>query len=124
MELSFFVAKILAIMYVSAGVAVLSGRINCRKILEDFERSSGLTFISGFVTLIIGMLLVQYHNIWVKDWIVVITIIGWISLIKGIMLIAFPQFISYFKGMYKNNRVWGIFMIVFGLLFGYFGFIV
>ena len=124
MELSVLAAKILALTYISAGIAALSGKINFSKMVEDFEKSQGLTFVSGFMTLIIGMLLVQYHNIWVKDWIVLITIIGWISLLKGIMLIVFPQFMSYFKGWYKNTRIWGVFMIAMGILFGYFGFII
>lgn len=123
MELSFLVAKILAILYISAGIAALSGRITFSKIAEDFEKSQGLTFISGFITLIIGMLLVTYHNIWVKNWTVLITIIAWVSLLKGVMLIAFPQSISSFKGWYKNTRIWGVFIIIVGLLFGYFGFV-
>ena len=123
MELSFLVAKIIAILYISAGIAALSGKITFSKIVEDFEKSQGLTFISGFITLIIGMLLVTYHNIWVKNWTVLITIIGWVSLLKGVMLIAFPQSISSFKRWYKNTRIWGIFMIIVGLLFGYFGFL-
>jgi len=124
MELSVLVAKILALTYISAGIAALSGKITFSKIVEDFERSPGLTFVTGFITLIIGMLLIAYHNIWVKNWTVLITIIGWVSLLKGVVLIAFPQFISFFKNWYKNTRAWGIFMIAMGLLFGYFGFII
>jgi predicted MFS family arabinose efflux permease len=124
MELSFLVAKMLAIVYISAGIAAVSGKITFSRIVEDFEKSQGLTFISGFMTLVMGMLLVHYHNIWVKDWTVLITIVAWMSLLKGIMLIVFPQSISSFKGLYKNTRMWGIFMIAIGLLFAYFGFII
>ena len=121
MELSVLVARILALTYISTGIAALSGKITFGKVVESFEKSSGLTFISGFITLAFGMVLITYHNVWVKSWIVLITIIGWMSLLKGFMFIIFPQAISSFKGMYKNNRVWGAIMLVFGLLFGYFG---
>ncbi len=124
MELSVLVSKILAITYISAGIAAISGKIAFSKIVEDFKESQGLTFIIGFITLVIGMLLVEHHNIWVKNWTVLITIISWLALLKGIMLMAFPQSILCFKGMYKNTKNWGIFMIALGLLFGYFGFIV
>lgn len=120
MVLSVLVARILALTYISAGIAALSGKITFGKIVEGFEKSSALTFISGFITLVFGMVLVTYHNIWARSWIVLITIIGWMSLLKGIMLIIFPQYILYFKGMYKNNRVCGIIMLALGLLFGYF----
>lgn len=122
MELSVLAARIFALTYISAGIAALSGRITFSRIAEDFERSPGLTFISGFIALILGMLLVHYHNIWHKDWTVLITIVGWASLLKGIMLIAFPLSILSFKGMYRNTRVWGVFMLAIGLMFGYCGF--
>lgn len=124
MELSLLVARILSLIYIAAGIAALSSKMNFSRILEDFERSPGLTYISGFIALIFGMVLITYHNNWVNNWTVLVTIIGWISVIKGVMLILWPQFISYFKGMYKNNKILGLIMLALGLLFGYFGFIV
>jgi len=123
MEFSILVARILALTYIAAGVAAVRGRITFEKMVEEFERSQALTFVTGFLTIVIGMLMVQYHNIWVRDWTVLITIVGWMSLLKGIMLIAFPQVIVSFKGLYKNTRVWGIVMIVLGGVFGWFGFL-
>jgi len=123
MELSILSAKILALVYISASVAAFSGKMTFAKTVEDFERSSGLTFFAGFIALVIGALLVQYHNIWVRNWTVLITVIGWMSLLKGVMFIAFPRSISFFKGWYQNTRVWGVFMLAFGILFGYFGFV-
>jgi hypothetical protein len=122
MTLSILVAKILALTYISAGIAALSGKITFSQMMEDFERSPGLTFITGFMTLIFGVILVTYHNIWVKNWTVLITLIGWISVLKGIRLIAFPQSNAYFKSWYKNSKVWGICMLFVGIVFGYFGF--
>ena len=123
MGISVLAAKILALVYISVDVGILSGKLKYDKLIEDFETSSGLTYLAGIFTLIIGVLLVEYHNIWVKNWTVLITIIGWVALIKGVMLVAFPQFISYFKNWYKNTRAWSIFIIALGLLFGYFGFL-
>jgi hypothetical protein len=48
-------------------------------------------YVSGFLTLTVGYLLVTFHNIWVKDWPVIITVIGWIALVKGISLLVLPQ---------------------------------
>lgn len=124
MELSILVAKILALYYLAVGVGVLSGKVKADKMIKSFEDSPGLTLISGLFMIIIGALLVEYHNIWVKDWTVLITIIAWAILIKGVLFIAAPQMLYSFKGMYKNMKPsWGIFVIALGLLFGYFGFL-
>jgi len=123
MELSIFVAKIAAILYLSAGVAVLNSQITIDKIMSSFENSQGLTMVSGLFGIIIGMLLIEYHNFWVNDWTVLITIIGWAALFKGILYIAFPKTLFSFKPLFKNMQAWGKFMIALGLFFGYFGFL-
>lgn len=124
MELSVLVAKILALVYIAAGISALRGKPTFKQMIEDFERSPALTYLAGFFTLIFGMILVVYHNHWVKDWTVLITVVGWMALLKGFMLIAFPGYLSGFKNWYKNTRIFGLFMILLGLMFGYFGFVI
>jgi len=121
---SILVAKILALTYISAGIAALSGKISFSKMIEEYENSPALLFVTGFIAISLGMLLVEYHNIWRANWTVLVTLVGWGMLLKGVALIAFPQTLSYFKSWCKNARAWGIFMIALGLLFGYFGFII
>ncbi len=123
MELSILIAQIIAVIYISSGIAVLIGQLNFDNIAADFNRSKALTFVSGAFGIIIGMVLVKYHNNWVKNWTVLITIISWTMLIGGLIVVIFPKSLSYFGKRYKHSRIWGIFMICFGLLFGYFGFL-
>lgn len=124
MELSILVAKIFALYMLAVGVGVLSGKMNVYKMLKSFEDSQGLTLIAGLFSIIIGAILIQYHNIWVKDWTVLITLAGWTTLLKGVLIIACPQSLFYFKGMYKNIKPsLGLLPIIISLLIGYFLFV-
>lgn len=123
MELSILVAKIAALIYLSAGVGALTTKIDYGKVYDDFAKSKGLTYLAGFMALILGMILVQYHNIWVKDWTVLVTILGWLSVIKGVMLIAFPDSMLKFKPVFKNSQFFAFLALALGAIFGYFGFI-
>ena len=123
MELSIFVAKTFAIIYFAAGIGAVTGGLKLEKIVKEFEKSTISAYMAGLFAVIIGMLLIEHHNIWVKNWTVLITLIGWIALLKGVFFIAFPKSISYFKNCYKNNRLWGLLMISISILFGYLGFI-
>jgi len=67
MELSILVAKIIALIYISSSIAVLIGQINFNKIAADFNKSTALTFVAGSFGIIIGMVLVKYHNNWIKN---------------------------------------------------------
>jgi len=124
MELSILIAKIISVIYISSGIAVLIGTINFSDIVNEFEKSSALTFISGCIGIIAGMILVVHHNIWIKNWTVIITIISWIMLVGGVIVVIIPKSLLYMKGFVKDSRLWGIFMILFGIAIGYFGFIV
>ena len=93
------------------------------RLLKDFQNSQALTFMTGFISIVLGMILIETHNFWVQDWTVLVTIIGWSAVIKGFIFIACPKLMIKFKGMYKNSRVYGIILLAIGLLFGYLGFL-
>lgn len=124
MEISYFVAQLLAIVYLSVGIGALSKSFNYIKIYDDFVKSPGLTYVTGFFVILLGYLVVYYHNIWVAKWYVIITIFGWLALVKGIMLVAFPGWLKSFRPLVKGsfgNSV-GYLGLILGLIFAYFGF--
>ena len=123
MELSILIAKIISVIYIASGIAILTGTFKISDFVNEFEKSPTLTFLSGCIGIIFGMILVNYHNIWVKNWTVIITIISWIMLIGGVLVVIVPGALIYMKKLIKDNRLWGVFMLLFGLVLGYFGFI-
>ena len=124
MDLSILVAKIFTLYMLAMGVGIATGKLSVSRMIGDLKESQGLTLIAGFVTLVLGALLVQYHNIWVKDWTVLITILSWGVLIKGFLLVAYPQAIFSAGKMYKNVKSsFGFVFIAAGLILGYFLFV-
>ena len=80
--------------------------------MEEFSRSLGLVFLSGIYTLILGLLVVVSHNLWTSDWRVIITILGWTTLSKGVFLILLPQRISQAASI-STKPWWGIVYLIF-----------
>lgn len=124
MELSIFIARTLGVIYLSVGIGLFLFReiyvLAFRKILE----SPGYALLGGFMAIVGGMALITYHNLWVNDWRVIITLIGWVALIKGVILIMFPTFLDMFKGILQVRKGKGltIAIMLFGLIFTYLGF--
>lgn len=118
------VAKIMAIYYLAIGLRMFFGNLDLVKMLKEFEDSSALSLVTGFIMVVLGVLLVQYHNVWVMDWTVLVTIIGWAVLIKGIIYIAHPRVLfAWGRKFVKTHHSWSLIVIALGLVFGYFGFI-
>ena len=127
MQASIFIARIFGLCYLIIGVSFLLNRKAFKKIMEDFCKNAALLFYGGLFALVIGAVIILTHNVWVANWTVMITIIGWAGLIKGIWLITFPDSVAKFMQAYQKNEnllvVHAIAALIFGGVLAYFGFI-
>jgi hypothetical protein len=126
MELSILIAKIASVVYLSAALGALFNRDHYRRILDDWSQNATLMYFMGFTAVVLGFIMVHYHNNWVMDWTVLVTILGWLALIKGVLLIIFPGFLErYSKPLFvgKGFEFFPYLAAFLGFLFGYFGFL-
>ena len=126
MDLSVYLAKVIGLYFFVVSFGLLINGKNLKPILIDFLKSPPLVFLSGFLALIIGLLLITSHNIWVMGWPVLITIIGWLSLIKGVVRVICPQFVvTKVQKWIENDTFYYItcFIVLFiGLILIYYGY--
>lgn len=50
-----------------------------------------LFYLSGLLALLSGLAIVNLHNTWRADWRVIVTFLGWLMTIGGVIRIAAPQ---------------------------------
>jgi uncharacterized membrane protein YidH (DUF202 family) len=127
MEVSILVAKLYAVVGLLLGLGILVNPKYYRKTFLEILNAKTALFFAGVFAAIGGVLLVTYHNVWEKSWVVIITIIGWAALVKGIALIVFPESFSFLRKYYKSTAYWrfqAVALIIFALVLGYFGFLI
>lgn len=91
MDLSIYLAKVIGLYLVIVGLGLLVSRAKIISIIKDIVNHPALLFVTGILALIFGDILVMIHNIWVTDWRIVISIIGWLALIKGTIRVVLPE---------------------------------
>jgi len=60
-----------------------------------------LVYLSGVLFFIAGLSIVRKHNIWTWGWQTLITVIGWLGLILGVLRMFFPQV---YTANFKNDN--------------------
>jgi len=57
------------------------------------ERLGDRAFVTldGYLSFTLGLVTIILHNIWVADWRVIITVLGWLFLLRGVVRISFPE---------------------------------
>ena len=114
MELSIFFAQFWGGFFVIFGLLfIITGQLG--KTIEMTENKA-FVISTGYITLLMGLVTVILHNFWVADWRVAITILGWSTLIKGIMKIGFPEQIHRQAQIFKKKQmISAAFMVLLGM---------
>ncbi|HTY23079.1 MAG TPA: hypothetical protein VMC85_08105 [Desulfomonilaceae bacterium] len=93
MQTSRVLARVIGPSLIITGVGILLNLGTYQHMIEEYSKSASLCYLGGFVALLLGLIVLQFHNVWEARWPVVITILGWIAFIKGAVLIVFPGLI-------------------------------
>lgn len=91
METSLFLARLIGPIFIIIGIGLLLNRDTYRTAAEEVIKSRALFYVTGALALAGGLAIVLNHNVWVWDWPVIITVIGWLMIVRGTFRILFPQ---------------------------------
>lgn len=127
LETSIFLAKVIGLVSVISTVAVLIRYKKSLTLEEAAAKSPGVTYLTGFAILILGVLLVVSHSVWTSDWRLVITIVGWLVLLKGAGRMFFPDAVRRLIEKKRDDRrflLGEVVVFCVGLYLLYYGFLV
>jgi hypothetical protein len=83
--------QLFGIAFFPAGLVWVINPKVFRDLIRDIINNRGLLFLSGLLAIMIGYLLIAFHNTWTLNRSVIITILGWVSLLKGLLIIILPS---------------------------------
>ena len=116
MDISVFLARFWGSLFLILGLSSVGAKLLGRII--QYTEDKTITVSTGYITFLLGLATVVAHNLWVADWRVAVTILGWITLIKGMEKIAFPDRVNKKAQMFKGNQVlWGFVILLIGAVY-------
>ena len=94
MTTSRYIARLMGPVLLLIGIGMIMGMLTegegYSSLMKEFIGSRALIFITGALALVAGLAVVNAHNLWVPDWRVIVTILGWLLIVRGIMNLVFP----------------------------------
>jgi hypothetical protein len=127
MATSIFLARLLGPLLLAVGAGILLNPKAFRTIANEVVKSVTLVYLFGFLDFAAGLAIVLTHNVWIVSWRVLITILGWLLLIRGAVRILIPETVmAYAVKIIRNKQlipVAGGVTGLLGLVFCYFGYV-
>ena len=123
MEISIILAKIFAVYLAIMGVSLLRNRAYYSKMIVEVAKAPMLILFISAIRTIMGLILISMHNVWVLGFPLIITLLGWLILVNGVVGMVFPQIIEAwaekFDSVSKLRNI-GIFVILLALALAYY----
>lgn len=125
MDASHLIAQILGLVYVVVGVGVLLNPARYKKLVTEFTSNVGLGYIGGVLALVAGYLIVTFGpGVWEVSYEGLITLIGWLALIKGVVYLVRPDLMKKWTANFsKNVQSMTVVCLVLGLALSYYGYL-
>ncbi len=126
MQTSIFLARLLGPLLLLPGIGILINPRVFRTIAGEVVRSTTLLYLFGLIDFAAGLAIVLTHNVWAGSWRLLITLIGWAMLLRGVVRIIVPDMVMGYATKVINNKqiypVTGIVAVILGLVLCYFGY--
>jgi hypothetical protein len=126
MQRSIYLAKLIGPPFIVAGIGMLFNGAVYRAMSEQFLANPALIYLSGVIVLPVGIAIVLAHNVWTRDWQVIITIFGWLGVIGGVTRMLVPQLVQTIGATVIDRPyvmvVGGIAVIALGCVLSYCGY--
>lgn len=116
MDITIFLARFWGALFMILGLQSVFANLLGRTIKMTEEKA--VTVSTGYITFLLGLATVILHNVWVLNWTVAITILGWATLLKGITKIGFPEHVHKQAQIFKSmDKFWGFVIFLIGAWF-------
>lgn len=124
MDLSSFIAIVLGIyLLIFVGIWLLK-RESVNQSIKDLASSKGLLLMAGEFNILAGLAILIGHPIWELNWMGLITLLGLLMFIKGIIYVVRPEEIQKQVPIVIEKHYWiyiGVYLVL-GVFLTYSGF--
>jgi uncharacterized protein YjeT (DUF2065 family) len=85
-----FIASLIGPLFAALGLGMLLNATFYAAAVGEGADSPVLIAIAGMATLVAGLAILNAHRAWTADWRVLVTLIGWLFIIAGLIRLILP----------------------------------
>lgn len=92
MIISLMLAQIIGLYFILTSIIMLVCPASYRKFADSIPNNPAASMLGATMALILGIIMVVFHTLLVWDWRLVITVIAWLTAVKGLVWMIIPDF--------------------------------
>lgn len=123
MASSTMLANIFGPLLIITSLWALLYKENVKKVVDSMKKTPALQYFVGVVNVLLGIVFITSFNYWYMSIEILVTLLGWCLLIRGLILMFFPKTLdSMMKTYMKSSLLYSLIGIAWGLALTWFAF--
>lgn len=106
--MTILIAKFVGPVILAVGVGIFLSRNYYIKVYRNLENETLAVLMGGISILVAGIAIVLNHNMWDSFAAGLISFLGWMSVLKGVLLIMMPKTVDMFGDMVANSKFFSV----------------
>src|SRR3989344_9392905 len=86
-----FLAQVMGVYFVVVGLSLVLYPKRTIRAIHEIADDYLVPYLSGAIALVVGLLVVLTHNVWDDLTTSTVSLVGWLSLIKGVLFFILPH---------------------------------
>ncbi len=127
MNTTTFLAQLWGPAILAVGLGIFVSRKYYVRIYRDLEKETLSVLLFGMVAITAGIAQIHFHNVWGSFTQIVISLLGWMLLLKGLAFAVVPGFVDRggdYQVKSKLITVGGGLMLILGIYLSWVGFFI
>ncbi|HEX5507269.1 MAG TPA: hypothetical protein VFX37_02080 [Pseudolabrys sp.] len=120
------IARLVGPIFCAMGLGMLLSPASYHQLAGQFLTGYTFIYFSGVLLLLAGLIILNAHHVWTRDWRLAVTLLGWFFACAGSFRLIAPQFVSQVGGaMLMSSGFFhgaGVFFLVLGAFFTFKGY--
>lgn len=91
--MAIWISKFLGPVILALGIPMIATPAAVQETARRFLADSPLVLVSGALAMTAGLSIVNTHNVWARNWTLIVTLFGWALVLGGALRIIAPRVI-------------------------------
>lgn len=123
-DTTLFLAQLIGPVMLAVGLGIFLSKKYYMNVYRNLENETLAVLMSGIAALVIGIVVVLNHNVWEGFIPTVVTLVGWLSILKGLMLIVTPGAVNSIGNKLGGTQWFPVIGAVYALLGAFISYVV
>lgn len=124
MDNAIFLASIFGPLLAIVGFWMVAFHEHFSKVVASMKATPGAFYLGGVLNLLIGIVIISTFNEWEWDAHLLVTLVGWVMLFRGVMILFVPHLlVKWTMSDTTTMKAMGVLPFVWGLALCWFAFL-